>query len=222
MNSKEESKINKYKTPDNYFVYDFIKVTGAPSALIWLRPKNIYYGDSKKRIKGGAIVCCNHLGVTDPIYIHCTFWYRRLHFVAMKELFESGRSSWFFHRMHCIPIDRNNFNFGSFKEICKAVNRGKMVVLFPEGGINTEQSKISDFKSGIVLMAYKSGVPIVPIYNVPRKKWYDRLKTVVGEPINVKEILGDKPSMSDIEKVTVLLHEREVELMNYYNGKWKK
>ena len=195
-----------------YFVYDFIKVTGGIPGLIWHRPKIQYASaEAKKRIKGGALLISNHVGFLDPVYMMYAVWYRRQRFICLKEIFE-GKAGWLVKYFLCIPIDRENFGMESFREITGHLKNGEVVSMFPEGHINGDGSQMHTFKSGMVLMAVKSGVPIIPMYIKEAERWYQRLRIIIGEPVDIKKLYGDKPSFKQIEEITHLLFQREEEL----------
>ena len=195
-----------------YFFYDFVKLTAAIPGLVWFRPKVLYASEAaKKKIKGGALLISNHTAVFDPIYLQIAVWYRRHRFVCLKEFFES-RGGWFFKAFLCIPIDRENFNISSFREITEHLKRGELVSMFPEGRINDETEGVAAFKSGMVLMAMRSGVPIVPVYVRRFEGFPHRLTMAVGEAMDVAALCGGRPTMSRIDEISELLHEKEDEL----------
>ena len=223
MNSEKNLKDNKQKKNKKYgnFYYDFVKVTGALPVLLWMRPKILRpYG--KKKLKGGVLISANHRSYLDPIIVHCAFSGRRLHSLATKDLFNTKLKSAFFNRMHCIEVDKDNFTLSAFHEIVTRLKDGKAVVIFPEGQINTSQNANSllTFKSGAALMAHKSAAPILPVYIVKREKWYQRQRIVVGEPVDIRAMVGDTPTMADFSRVSEYLRDKEMELMEYYEG-WR-
>ena len=221
MSSKtEQQKKKKCKNIFKYFVYDFIKITGAISVIVWLRLKTFYTSKkAKKKIKGAALIYANHNSFKDPIILHNQLWYRRLYMVATKELFSSKLARWFFKQVLCIEIDKENVGVNSFKEIINTLNNKKLVAIFPEGHINENKEKLDFFKSGIVLMAMQAKVPIVPIYIINREKWWQRQKIVVGEPINLPE---GKLNLVQINEFSALLRHKEMELIEFYNNRRKK
>ena len=207
-----------------FFLHDFLKVTGAIPGLILYRPKMIYENDrAKKHIKGGALVVANHIGLFDPIHLMFGIWYRRHHFVAMKELFESSKFNGFlFKRVFlCISIDREKFGLNTFKEIVGHLKDGDLVTMFPEGKVNDDSEGFGDFKSGMILMAQKGGVPIIPVYSKRRKNIFERLKFVIGEPININD-LAEKYGAKNFEKMTEFILNKEKELENICMQKSKK
>lgn len=198
-----------------YFVFDFIKLTGAIPTLIWLRPKRIYAGEAaKRRIRGGALVIANHSAFIDPLYVMTAIWYRRVRFVFSEELARS-RAGGFFRACGCMEIDRQNPTLGSFKQITDALKGGEVVTIFPEGHLSGENGDA--FKSGAVLMALRSGVPIVPLYICPRKMAFGRLKVVFGEAVDIREIYGERPTFAQIGEATKLLYERQTALRERFS-----
>ena len=213
MKLSAKNKTNKQKRKPFYnLCYDLAKITGAPSALLWLRPK-IYYPFGKPSKKGALLVSSNHCTFIDPIIIQLSFPWRRLNCLATKDLFERKVTNFLFTQMHCIVVDKDNFSLSSFHEVVDRLNSGKIVVIFPEGQVNTEgRSPVLAFKSGAVLMAHRAGAPILPMYIVKRDKWYHRQRVIIGETVDVCEMLGKMPSMEDMTRVSELLREKEVEL----------
>ena len=61
----------------------------------------------------------------------------------------------------------------------------------------------------MVMMAFSSGAPIWPVYMKPRKNKFSRLRVAIGEPIDVKSMLGKMPTMERINEVTEYITEKE-------------
>ena len=195
-----------------YLLYDFTKVTAAIPGLLWLRPEWIYENrQARKRIRGGALLISNHARFLDPVYLMFAVWYRRHHFICGKEFFET-KSRWLFKNFLCIPVDRQNFGMDSLRQITGELRAGSLVSLFPEGHINDGSGQMAAFKSGMVLMALQGRVPIVPMYFKEPVRWYNRLRLVIGEPIDIVARYGTRPSLSQIDEIVALLQDREEEL----------
>jgi 1-acyl-sn-glycerol-3-phosphate acyltransferase len=223
MNCKKEQKKTKKKPNKCYFLYDFVKITGAIPVLFWLRLRVIVYGkQNPKKIKGGVLISSNHVSFTDPVLIHCVFWRRRLHCLATKDLYRNKLLTFFFNHMHCIQVDKENFSMNSLHEVCDDLKRDKAVLIFPEGQVNRSGSEMLGLKSGVVLMAYRAKKPILPTYIVTPEKPHQRRTVLVGDPIHVHELVGKMPSMEDFERVSAYLREKELELRNHYYEKENK
>lgn len=198
---------------------DIMRITAAPGGLLWLRPRILYTSKAaKKRIRGGALIIANHTRFIDPVFTMFTVWYRRQYFVCHKVFLETKAGPWMRLAGCCIPIDAENFNLGSFRQITESLKDGKAVVLFPEGHVNQSDDALQEFKSGMVLISMQSKCPIVPIYLKPPKHWYNRLTAVIGEPVDITALCGGMPVFSQIQEITKLLREREQFLEEYANN----
>lgn len=219
MSSKEKPQKKKKKKRVTNFYYDFVKVTGIIPTLLFYRHKTICVGKEKPtKIKGAALISCNHLSFFDPVILHCAFWRRRLRMLATKDLYNTKLKTWFFTRMHCIVVDKNNFSMRSLHAVCDSLKEGRLVTIFPEGGINHQNKhEMLSFKSGAALMAFQSNAPIIPACIIPRKHWYNRQIILLGDPVYVREICGDKPSLADLNRASEYLREKEMELMAHYD-----
>ncbi len=203
---KEKRKIN------NYLFYDFVKITAAIPGLLWFRTKKIYVSEkAKQKIRGGALLISNHSGDFDPILLMFSIWYRRHHFIATSDLFNTKVKRFFFEHFHCIEIDKQNVSMNTFREIVDHLQKDKIVSMFPEGHV-TRNEEVQKFKSGVVLMAVTAKKPIIPIYLKKRKNIWQRQRVVIGEPINPSEIFSKMPTLSEMEKIAEILREKEKEL----------
>ena len=222
MNSKtEQPKKKKNKNIFKYFVYDFVKWTGALPVILWYRLK-IYYESplAKTKQKKGVLISANHIGYQDPIILTRAFWRRRLNMVATKDLFTTKLKKWFFNNILCIEIDKENISIASYKEIVNRLKDDKVVTIFPEGHIvHNKENQVDAFKSGVVLMAMQANVPIVPVHIIKKEKWWHRQKIIIGEPVVLP---SNKMNLEEIQNYCEILRKKEIELFeNYKKGKNK-
>lgn len=217
MNSKKKPKNKIFRL--KFLVYDVIKWTGALSALIVLRPKIVFENKAaKKTLKGPAVLIANHESFLDPIKLHFAFWYRRMHLVATSELFDSKFKNWFFNSVLCIKVNKEHFNFQTFRDVSNELTNGSVVGIFPEGGLKeNSEGNVSPFKAGAVLMALKNNAPVIPIYLNKPKKWYNRQLIVIGEPVKLNNSEGQLP-LSEVENIAKSLREKELNLIKLIKG----
>ena len=173
-------------------------------------------GMEKLGKKEPCLYLMNHCSFIDPIVIHCLFWKRRIYSLATKDLYDTKLKAWLFHHMHCIQVDKQNFSLDSFHEVTLQLKRGKIVSIFPEGQMNYAPENMLAFKSGIVLMAHKAKVPILPVYLVPPENWHQRRVAVIGEPIDIRSLCGMIPTMDELNRAADYIHEKEEELKQFY------
>lgn len=200
-----------------YAFFDFVRLTAAPGLLLF-RPKILYISEkakANKKMKGGNLIISNHITMVDPMYLMLGLWRRRHHFVATKELFEGKFKHFMFTKgFKCICIDRENFSFASFKEITDNLKVGNIVSMFPEGSVNLTGEEVRVFKNGAVMMALRSGAPIIPVYIQKREHWYSRLVIAMGEPIDPKDFkTGNILTKTDLDNASAYLREQEQKLV---------
>lgn len=212
MNRQKKNKAPIFSVKN--IVIDFIRVTGAIPTLLWLRPKKTFASEkAKQKLRGGALIISNHTDFVDPVYLMTAFWYRRHHFIASEQIMDS-KAGGFLRACGCIRIDRNNVTMNTLREITDKLKQGEVVSMFPQGRISAGSDEGASFKSGMVLMAIRSGAPIVPVYIKPKKSFFSRLNVVVGERVSVTELYGERPTFAQIDAAAKLLYEREEQLKN--------
>jgi len=206
--------MNKNKIFDfKMLFYDIVKVTGAIPTLIILRLKRVYLAKREKGMyKGPYLIMSNHISYIDPVILSTAVWWRRLSFIATKELFDTKRKSRFFNLVNCIEIDKENVSMKTFKKVKERLDDNRPVAIFPEGGVE-QGSDMTPFKSGVVLMAIVNNVPIIPMYIEHKTKWYQRQRVMIGEKINLKYYIKSPfPSVEEIQNVAKMLEAKEKEL----------
>jgi len=110
---------------------------------------------------GGAIVAANHLSGLDPIILSAASR-RPLRFVIATEQFQNPMLRWFYVLIGCIPVDRTGSPEKAFYSARRALSRGEIIVLFPQGRIRLPGDDRKPLKRGVIALAAMADVPIVP------------------------------------------------------------
>ena len=80
-----------------------------------------------------------------------------------------------------IFVKRGERDIDSFKQCMRVLKAGEKLIVFPEG-TRVHGDAVVEPKSGVIHMAVRMHVPIVPVY-IPRdKKIFHEVPTVIGEP----------------------------------------
>lgn len=194
-----------------YFFYDFVKITGALSAIIILRVRRYYKTVKKPKglYKGNYVIVSNHPSFLDPLILSIVFWKRRVSFIATTDLFNSKFKNFFFKSVRMIPIDRENVKMETIKTTKDVIDSGHLVLVFPEGHVQ-KSDNVDEYKPGAVMIAMITKSPILPVYIQKRDKWWKAQKVMIGEKINIEDYVESKiPTMEDIIKVTQILKQEE-------------
>jgi 1-acyl-sn-glycerol-3-phosphate acyltransferase len=205
-------KLRRFISIERLF-YNFVKITGALPVFVWFRLRRLYQTpEARRKLRGAAVVVCNHSSMSDPLELLAVLWYRRPMFLMAEEVANTRLRRWFFARCGCISINRENPNMRTFRQINEALLGGRLLCVFSEGGIQ-KTGEIQTFKSGAVMMAYFSRAPIVPIYLSKRTRWWKRAACVFGEPIDVYSAFGEKPpTLSQVREFSEKLRNIEIQL----------
>ncbi|MCL2201030.1 MAG: 1-acyl-sn-glycerol-3-phosphate acyltransferase [Oscillospiraceae bacterium] len=140
--------------------------------------------------KGAAMVCSNHSSLTDPLFVAFAFGVNCfLHFIAKIELFKIPVLSCIVVKLGAISVDRDMQDIETIKQTLSHFKKGEKVAIFPEGTRATHYNQIEP-KSGAVKIAERAGVPIVPIFVPRRKKIFQKLTLIIGEPYQVERLSG--------------------------------
>ena len=149
----------------------------------------------EKIYPGGAIIAANHASFFDPPLIAVS-WPEPIHFLAKKELFGLFLLRSIITGLNAHPLGGKH-DLSSLKLACKLLQEGKKVLVFPEG-TRSPDGQIAPFRSGIGLLAKKSGCPVIPAYihgafelwpktkRLPRL-WKQKTACIFGSPIYLEK-----------------------------------
>lgn len=112
--------------------------------------------------RGGAIVVANHVSGLDPLLVVAASL-RPVRFMIAREEYERFGLRWLFRAIGCIPVDRGQRPERALREALRALQQGEVVVLFPHGGIHTDDTPAL-LKGGVVKLAQKSHCLIYPLH----------------------------------------------------------
>jgi 1-acyl-sn-glycerol-3-phosphate acyltransferase len=163
-----------------------------------------------RRFKGPAVVICNHRWWPDSAFVAFFFFWRRLYSVIAAEVMGEGFSGWIMGNVLCIPVKRGELDLGCYKSCIEALSRGKMVIILPEGKINTTLQPLLPFKSGAALIALNARVPILPMATDGVFAPFRRLNVAFGAPIDPVEATAGLGGVSQKVAQLTALMEREV------------
>ena len=178
--------------------------------IVWLvfkifRPWRIV-GDAKLP-EGGVLICGNHSGLSDPLYVLlATGNYQQCRVMAKAELMRVPVLGFILKKAGVFGIDRGKADIQAIKTAMTALKNGERLLLFPEG-TRVKEGEEGNAHPGAAMLATRTGVPIVPVY-IPRKKtWFKPITLVFGEPY-IPAFEGRKATPEDYERITAELMEK--------------
>lgn len=121
----------------------------------------------------GAIILSNHRSPLDLMLAWMNSHLRSeeparsirvIGYLMAREYYEQpGLVGWIGRAMQSIPVDRNGRDIGPTREAIRRLERGDLIGIFPEGGINMGEG-LREANPGIAFLALKAGVPVIPVY----------------------------------------------------------
>ena len=167
--------------------------------------------------EGPVIVAGNHLSYVDPL-AHGYFVVkagRRPRFLAKQELFDAPFIGTVLRGARQISVERGTGDRSPLEDAGRAVERGEVVVIYPEGTTTTTHEDFSPGrgKTGAVRLSLATGVPILPVATwggqfVWRRSGRQSLTfgrpiwVVAGEPFDSSERLDGEPDARRLRTLT--------------------
>ena len=115
---------------------------------------------------GPALLAFNHIAYLDPLAAaYVVDKVKRIpRFLAKQELFEDKKIAWVLKGAKQIPVKRGTADAPmALDEAVRAVDRGEIIVIFPEGTITKDPDlNPMEGKTGIARLAIQSGAPVIP------------------------------------------------------------
>ncbi|WP_195983408.1 lysophospholipid acyltransferase family protein [Clostridium sp. D33t1_170424_F3] len=165
----------------------------AKAAAQWIvMPFVPYRVKNKERFpkEGKVIVCCNHLGISDPLRLGFT-QHRQIFFMSKAELFDIKPLGWLLRALGAFPVHRGKGDVNAIDSASELLQEGCALGIFIEG-TRSRDGEFGQPKAGAVMLAYNNHAPILPACITPVGSKKPRLfhKAVVsfGELIQPEEL----------------------------------
>lgn len=111
---------------------------------------------------GGAIVVGNHVSGLDPMLMIAASP-RPLRFIIAREEYDRWYLTWIYKLAGCIPVEREGNPRKAFYAARRAIERGEVVAIFPQGRIYHPEEPTRRLKRGAMVLAQMTGAAIHPV-----------------------------------------------------------
>lgn len=155
------------------------------------------------------IIIANHTSMLDIMLMFIVIKYNPFVFVGKAELAKLPIFG-FIYKRTCILVDRKDVKSKQdvYKSATNKISRGLSICIFPEGGVNDDESVVLDpFKDGAFRLAIEHGLPILPLTFYGLKEFFPFIKhkgkpgkvlVKIHDPIETKGLtIEDKRDLNE-------------------------
>ena len=202
--------------------------------ISWLVARSRFEGRQHIPGSGGALVVANHVSHLDPVFTGLVVHKARRvpRFLAKDSLWHAPVLGRAMAGSGQIPVYRDSADAQqSLREGTKALQDGKIVLIYPEGTITRDPDGWPmQARTGVARLALSADVPVIPVVHWGTREVYDgynrkfrplpRKPIVVrcGEPVDLSAYRGRPVDAALLREVTDMLMARVRELLAEVRG----
>ena len=176
----------------------------------------------KNLIKTKCIWACNHTTNHDVLVLG-TKAFCRFYALAKAELFKNKFMNWYLNSIGGIPVHRGMSDINAIKQTLRVLKeKNKPLLIFPSGTRESTPEEVQDLKNGVAMFALKANAPIVPMVLVRSPRIFRRNRFVIGEPIDISQYQGQKPSKEIYDEINEKITLSMQQMLDKYAYKKKQ
>lgn len=148
------------------------------------------------------IIASNHRSYADPVIITMPMKLP-VSYMAKEELFKNKLAGWFITKLGAFPVVRGAGDMSIIDKSAEILASGRHVVIFPEG-TRSRDGKVGKGKSGVALIAAKSGADVLPcgiVFEGEKLHFRSKLTIRFGKVIKAEELHIEGTSPRELKAV---------------------
>lgn len=142
--------------------------------------------------EGPFIVVINHINFLEVPMLYTFLYPRDVVGLVKVETWKNPIMKALADTWSAIPLDRASTDLGAMRGALDTLKRGKILAIAPEG-TRSGDGRMGRAHAGVVSIAVRSGVPIVPVAHFGGERFWDNLRSLrktefhfrVGEPFTL-------------------------------------
>ncbi len=148
---------------------------------------------------GPVILAANHTAGIDPLAILGTCTHRMVSFVVEAKYYKVPLAGWFMRQIDCVPVDRDNPSKSFLSGALRVLKHDGCLGIFPQGTYASPDEEIPEAKSGVGLLALRTGATVIPCHISGTRYDYNpflalirrhRIRVRYGKPIDLSDFHG--------------------------------
>ncbi len=163
---------------------------------IFYMPRIKYASRKAKKLmkRTPCILIANHTAHADGYFLPQALPKRRLYTYVTRKWYDKPKLNWMFSRLKYIPIDLTSMDTEWLARGEKVLADGGSILIFPEGKL-CEVGTLGEFHPGALMLAKKTGVPVIPVALIGEYRPFRPKRMIVGEPIPLNLDERGRPSV---------------------------
>lgn len=160
---------------------------------------------------GAYLICPNHAGLADPIWVVFGLGLDHLpRIMAKKELMGIPVLGWILKKIGVFGVDRKNMDIQAVKQGIRCLRDRQQLIIFPEG-TRVKNGKDVRPKNGAVHLSYRTDAPILPVYISVKRRPFGSIACHIG-PIYRPVFADRRPDERQLDMATTELMNRIYEM----------
>ncbi|MGN0979522.1 MAG: lysophospholipid acyltransferase family protein [Candidatus Avoscillospira sp.] len=148
--------------------------------------------------EGRLVICANHSGLADPIWVIFGLRLGRMpRIMAKKEAMQVPILGPFLKAIGIFGVDRSGADVSAVKTGLKCLRDEQALLVFPEG-TRVRPGKIVEPKRGALMLATRTDSPVLPVYLSTKRFPFGPMRCVIGESYR-PEFAGAKPTDEEMD-----------------------
>jgi len=174
---------------------------------------------------GPLIIVTNHVNFLEAPIVYSYLYPRYAVGLVKRETWDNTFLGALADVWNSIPIDRESTDLTAMRKALEALDRGAILILAPEG-TRSGHGRLQKGHGGIIQLALRSGVPILPIAHSGGERFWENLRSFrrtsftvrVGRPFrlvpptasrSVPRSVREAMTEAVMNRVSILLPERQ-------------
>jgi 1-acyl-sn-glycerol-3-phosphate acyltransferase len=144
------------------FGYSVVVAIGRPPFIISSSPVILHR--DRVDVPGAYLLAPTHSSPYDVALLMKESW-RHLDFMSITELYRNPFVATLFNACNVFPLERSRPDPATIRIVLGRLERGRVVVMFPEGRFRTEADSVingGSLSPGVARIARMAGVPVIP------------------------------------------------------------
>lgn len=198
-----------------HFLVWLAKITGWPIYFFMFR-KKVYYENRKiqgRNIKKRAIIVSNHRSIKDFVLYLGVFPWRFIHCLVGEMVYQKNKLlNFILWSIGAVKVDRQIHDLTFMSKAESLLEKEKVLLVFPEGKLSLN-GRVDKFYESYVLLALKTGSPIIPVYTDGNYSFKKGANVIIGEPIDLRDYVNsDNPTKEEITRLNKIVRTKIIYL----------